>query len=217
EAIVHSRLEHPNILPFLGIYHEDTNFPLIILPFVEHGSLEGLLDRMEPSELMEQPKLVRILIGSARGLVYLHTRDPPILHGDLHPGNILIDEFNNPILCDFGVGKIRHEKSLSLMNHGEGGRTRFVAPELWETNRSTQKSDVFALAMVYLNAWTARPPFAEIQQRWRVAKSLTEGMRPKEPVRAVALGPGARASFWNLLALMWAQEPASRPQGGEVL
>ncbi|KAF8301351.1 kinase-like protein, partial [Clavulina sp. PMI_390] len=218
EAIIHSQLQHPNILPFLGIYHEETgSLPLMILPFLEHGSLEKLLDDLRPSGLMDQSALIKIVVGSARGLVYLHSRDPPIIHGDLHPGNILIDKSGIPILCDFGLGRIHHNISRIHTKHEAGGKLWFVAPEVWESTRSTKKSDVFSLAMTYLNAWTAQPPFFELDQGWRVASALSEGLRPMLPTKSVALDPAGKGDFWELLKHMWTQEPSNRPTSDYVL
>ncbi|KAF8290844.1 kinase-like protein, partial [Clavulina sp. PMI_390] len=213
--ILHSQLHHPNVLPFLGVYHErDSPLPLIVLPFLEHGSLEKLLANQKPDGLIEQADLVRIV---TRGLVYLHSRDPPIIHGDIHPGNILLDEFNNPILCDFGFGRICHEVARSQTKHEDGGRLRFIAPELWDTPGSSQKSDIFAIAMTYLNAWSGQPPFHQIRPDWKVASRLNDGLRPTRPITAVELGTRARDGLWELLMAMWAHETSSRPSSDQVL
>ncbi|KAF8291758.1 kinase-like protein, partial [Clavulina sp. PMI_390] len=217
EAIVHSQLHHPNILPFLGIYYEGASaHPLVILPFLERGSLEKLLADLN-GKLMKQSDLIMILAGLARGLVYLHSRGPPIIHGDLQPGNVLINNLGNPVLCDFGLGRIRHEISRSCTDHINGGRLRFVAPELWDLAGSSQQSDVFALAMTYLNAWSGQPPFPEISQEWRVASELSKGSRPAKPLKAVVLGHEVEAEFWKLLESMWVHQASNRPLSGQVL
>ncbi|KAF8307208.1 kinase-like protein, partial [Clavulina sp. PMI_390] len=215
--IIHSQLHHPNILPFLGIYYESAySVPLVILPYIERGSLERLLAELKPEKLMEQSDMITI-VSLARGLVYLHSRDPPIIHGDLQPGNVLINNLGNPVLCDFGLGRIRHEISRSCTDHINGGRLRFVAPELWDLAGSSQQSDVFALAMTYLNAWSGQPPFPEISQEWRVASELSKGSRPAKPLKAVVLGHEVEAEFWKLLESMWVHQASNRPLSGQVL
>ncbi|KAF8317398.1 kinase-like protein [Clavulina sp. PMI_390] len=222
EAIIHSQLIHPNILPFLGIYREeDDSNPLMILPFLERGSLQDLLADLTPGDFISSPDLIKILIGCARGVAYLHARNPPIIHGDIHPGNILIDESGNPVMCDFGLSRIRHEVSRSLSNREEGGRLRFLAPELHaaqvEHFRSSQESDIFALGMTYFQAWTGQPPFSDIKNELRVAAILEQGQRPMEPSKCFALDPRVKAVLWVLLTKMWEHEPAQRPSSRQLL
>ncbi|KAF8297420.1 kinase-like protein [Clavulina sp. PMI_390] len=218
EAIIHSQLNHLNILPFLGIYHEDDeSYPFTIFPFVERGSLERLLNTLEPHRLMEPQDL---LVGTARGVAYLHSRSPPIIHGDIHSGNILIQESGNPLLCDFGRSRIRHEISRGS-NREEGGRLRFLAPELsnGRTERfcSTQESDIFALAMTFLNAWSGELPFSSSKNERQIVKEVIESERPLRPASVVALEPETEQEFWSLLGEMWAQDAAERPSSGQTL
>ncbi|KAF8301078.1 kinase-like protein, partial [Clavulina sp. PMI_390] len=218
EATIHSQLNHPNILPFWGVYHEDhQSYPLTIFPFVERGSLESLLDGLEPHRLMEPQDL---LVGATRGVVYLHLQQPPIIHGDIHPGNILIDNSGSPLLCDFGRSRIRHEVSR-LSKHEEGGRARFLAPELSDGRAdrfcSTQESDVFSLAMTFLNAWSGKPPFPEVENGHKVILMLGQGKRPLRPTSSVPLDPGSEGDLWGLLAEMWAHTATNRPSSAQIL
>ncbi|KAF8312392.1 kinase-like protein, partial [Clavulina sp. PMI_390] len=221
EAITHRQLQHPNVLPFLGIYREDeTSYPLTVLPFVERGSLQDMLAGLAPGKLVGLPDF---LVGCSRGLVYLHSRTPPIVHGDLHPGNVLIDKNSSPLLCDFGRSRIRHDVSRGLSNHKdlEGGRLRFLAPELWESQTDhfclTQDSDVFALAMLYLNVWSGQPPFADITINRHVTAALRGGLRPLEPTKVIPLDSKTREDLWKLLVSMWAQKVSDRPSGNRIL
>ncbi|KAF8312400.1 kinase-like protein, partial [Clavulina sp. PMI_390] len=221
EAITHRQLQHPNILPFLGIYREDdSSYPLTVLPFVERSSLQDMLASLGPGEVIKLPDF---LIGCSRGLVYLHSRTPPIIHGDLHPGNVLVGEGISPLLCDFGRSRIRHDVSRGLSNHMdlEGGRIRFLAPELWDSQGGhfcpTQDSDVFALAMLYLNVWSGQLPFAEIASNRQVMAALNGGMHPLEPTMVTPLDPKTRGDFWKLLVDMWVHEAIKRPSANQVL
>ncbi|KAF8316078.1 kinase-like protein [Clavulina sp. PMI_390] len=221
EAIIHSQLCHPNVLPFWGLYQEDEgSVPHSIFPFVERGSLEDLLANFEPGQMMQLSDLIEILVGTARGVSYLHSRKPPVIHGDIHPGNILIGETGSPLLCDFGRSRIRHEVSRKSERE-EGGRARFLAPELsgGQTDQfsPTQESDVFALAMTFLNAWSGEPPFPGIKNALQVSAALSIGERPTRPAFSVPLDPASNNDFWALLVDMWAQETAKRPSSNKVL
>ncbi|KAF8301391.1 kinase-like protein, partial [Clavulina sp. PMI_390] len=233
EAITHSQLIHPNILPFLGIYHQTAESPPItILPLMERGSLQDTLN----GSSIDTDTFSRIvspishhycqltlrtyhwntqLIGITSGVVYLHSRSPSIVHGDLHPGNILLDLAGNPYLCDFGLSRIRHEITRTRTMIQEAGRLRFLAPELsggWSKRfRTSPASDIFSLAMTFYNAWGGRLPFHEVRNDIKVAGKYRKGLRPDHPSDAVALAQTSKQPLWELLQEMWAQEPSSRP------
>ncbi|KAF8312101.1 kinase-like protein [Clavulina sp. PMI_390] len=212
EAITHAQLSHPNILPFLGVYHEHVDSPpMMVLPFLERGSLQDLLIERQ----LVAGDFQEIVLGISRGVVYLHSRQPPIVHGDLHPGNILLDSFGTPQLCDFGLSRIRHTVTRTRTLLMEGGRLRFLAPELTngltERFRTTLASDVFSLALTFLNLWTGKQPFSQIPKDRKVALALRKGKRPTRPNVQVGLEPEAESRLWTLLNDMWAQDSGSRP------
>ncbi|KAF8312069.1 kinase-like protein, partial [Clavulina sp. PMI_390] len=211
EAITHAQLSHPNILPFLGVFQEHADSPpVMVLPFLERGSLQDILidQRLSTSDFQ------RIALGITEGVAYLHSRQPPIVHGDLHPGNVLLDNFGNPCLCDFGLSRIRHEVTRTGTLLMEGGRLRFLAPELFtaytETFRTSMATDVFSLAMTFLNIWSGKPPFCEVTMDKKVASKLKKGKRPARPAMSLGLVPAAESALWTLLNEMWAQEPTAR-------
>lgn len=101
----------------------------------------------------------------------------------------------------------------------EGGRLRYLAPELsvglTANFRTTQASDVFALAMTFLHVWAREPPFYEIKNEVKVAASYRKGRRPKKPSNEAGIME-AEGEFWALLDVMWAQEPLDRPLSAVV-
>ncbi|KAF8314691.1 kinase-like protein [Clavulina sp. PMI_390] len=217
EAITHSLLNHPNILPFLGIYHEEIDSPPVtILPLIERGSLQQLL----AGPLVSPMTLQRILIGITSGVVYLHSLQPPIVHGDLHSGNVLIGDDDIPYLCDFGLSHIRHEVTRTRTIIREGGMRRFMAPELssgsMERFRATTATDIFSLAMTFLSAWSGQPPFSDIRQDTKVVVNLRNGLRPTLPTKLVELTRNAKLQLWDLLNKMWLPAPGDRPSSADV-
>ncbi|KAF8318136.1 kinase-like protein, partial [Clavulina sp. PMI_390] len=220
EAITHSQLHHPNILPFQGVYHEDSNSPpLTIVPYIDGGSLQGLLT---PKTLIDTTTFQRILFGISEGVCYLHSLQPPVIHGDLHPGNVLLDKKREAYLCDFGLSRVRHEVSRTRTQRVDGGFMRFLAPELTNSEaskfRTTGESDVYSLAMLLFNIWTGERPFSNIELEWRVAVASTTGERPKKPTgRKVRIPQAAEGQFWTLLQQMWDKKPKTRPTSHDVL
>jgi len=105
--------------------------------------------------LQDHPNTERIPLiqGISKGLRYLHGLSPPIIHGDLKPPNILIDQDGNPRLTDFGLSWMQADATLWKTTRREGhGTLRYMSPELFEesTCMSSDKSDVYAFGMT---AW----------------------------------------------------------------
>ncbi|KAF8318085.1 kinase-like protein, partial [Clavulina sp. PMI_390] len=163
------------------------------------------------------------LLGISRGVEYLHSRNPPVIHGDLHPGNVLLDWDDRAYLCDFGLSRIRHEvtRTRSMVNSQEGGYYRYMAPELTqeleERFRTSQESDVFSLAMTFLHAWSGEKPFGGKWNEWQVAELFQKRERPPRPPFEVDLADPEEAALWNLIVEMWAHEPRRRPSAATVV
>ncbi|KAF8297000.1 kinase-like protein [Clavulina sp. PMI_390] len=220
EAITHSQLDHPNILRFLGIYRDGPSLPLIITPFIKRGSLRACLKSKSPYPY-DQESLRRVLVGMTGGLAYLHSQRPPVIHGDLHPGNVLIDDSGEPHLCDFGFSRIRHEVSRSLTMIQEGGMTSFLAPELLDISdgkfRTNKASDMYSLAMTCMNAWSGKKPLFGKPNEPQTSPLAIEKRRPERPNSGIVLAIHVQEALWHLLEDMWAHDPADRPSGNQVL
>ncbi|KAI8545260.1 hypothetical protein RHMOL_Rhmol07G0027600 [Rhododendron molle] len=120
------------VVPILGFSSDDRRGRqcrrrrrlLLVYEYMRNGSLQdALLDRKCP-ELMEWKKRYAIAINVARGIQILHCLNPPIIHGDIKPSNILIDAFFNAKLADFGLARALTEDELggAVLEIGEEGR-----------------------------------------------------------------------------------------------
>jgi len=100
----------------------------------------------------------------------------------------------------------------------EGGRVRFLAPELSDGSeefRTSAKSDIFSLGMTFLNVWTHQRPFAEWNDR-KAEAAIRNERRPKRPAARVDLAPEMEDEFWQLIQRMWAHAAGDRPSSGYV-
>ncbi|XVF78927.1 hypothetical protein PTKIN_Ptkin14bG0177600 [Pterospermum kingtungense] len=150
-----SRTSHVNVVPFLGFCYENSMRPFIY-EYMPNGSLDkfichqGSRDKAHP---LEQKTLFEIAIGIARGLEYLHRGcNTRILHLDIKPHNILLDENFCPKISDFGLAKLCERKESILSVISARGTIGYIAPELFCRNFGgvSYKSDVYSYGMMVL-------------------------------------------------------------------
>ncbi|XP_017604785.2 LEAF RUST 10 DISEASE-RESISTANCE LOCUS RECEPTOR-LIKE PROTEIN KINASE-like 2.1 [Gossypium arboreum] len=150
-----SRTSHVNIVSLLGFCFEKSKRALIY-EFMPHGSLDGFIyDRglHHRSCRLEWRTLYDIALGIARGLEYLHqgckTR---ILHFDIKPHNILLDENFCPKISDFGLSKLCERKESIISMACARGTVGYIAPEVFCRNFGgvSYKSDVYSYGMMVL-------------------------------------------------------------------
>jgi serine/threonine protein kinase len=148
-----SRTSHVNIVTLMGFCFEGPKRALIY-EFMPNGSLEKFIYKKNPSKAdcrLEWETTYKIALGIAHGLDYLHKGcNTRILHFDIKPHNILLDENFCPKISDFGLAKIcaKDESMISML--GARGTAGYVAPELVCRNfgRVSHKSDVYSYGMM---------------------------------------------------------------------
>ncbi|XP_047258403.1 LEAF RUST 10 DISEASE-RESISTANCE LOCUS RECEPTOR-LIKE PROTEIN KINASE-like 2.1, partial [Capsicum annuum] len=149
-----SRTSHVNIVSLVGFCFEGRKRALVY-EFMPNGSLEKFIyeERSENVRQLGWPILYKIALGIARGLEYLHrgciTR---ILHFDIKPHNILLDEDFCPKISDFGLAKLCVKKESIVSMLGARGTSGYIAPEIVCRNLGgvSHKSDVYSYGMMVL-------------------------------------------------------------------
>ncbi|KAI6677071.1 hypothetical protein NL676_037867 [Syzygium grande] len=150
-----SRTSHVNIVSLLGFCFEGSKRALVY-ELMPNGSLEKFIFKSNTSEANQQlswETLYNISLGIALGLEYLHRGcNARILHFDIKPHNILLDQNYCPKISDFGLAKIcpREESTVSML--GARGTAGYIAPELVLRNIGgvSHKSDVYSYGMMVL-------------------------------------------------------------------
>ncbi|KAI9128102.1 hypothetical protein K1719_001095 [Acacia pycnantha] len=150
-----SRTSHVNIVTLLGFCFE-RNKGVLIYEYMSNGSLDNFIyKRGSPNAFctLEWKVLYQVAIGIARGLEYLHRGcNTRILHLDIKPQNILLDEEFSPKISDFGLAKICQKRESIVSILGTRGTIGFIAPELF--NRAfggvSHKADVYSYGMLVL-------------------------------------------------------------------
>jgi Leucine-rich repeat (LRR) protein len=153
-----SRAQHENLVLLQG-YCKVGNDRLLIYSYMENGSLDYWLhERADSGVLLDWRKRLRIALGSARGLAYLHLScDPHILHRDIKSSNILLDENFEAHLADFGLARLicAYETHVTTDVVGTLG---YIPPEYGQSPVATYKGDVYSFGIVLLELLTGRRP-----------------------------------------------------------
>ncbi|XP_061947722.1 LEAF RUST 10 DISEASE-RESISTANCE LOCUS RECEPTOR-LIKE PROTEIN KINASE-like 2.4 isoform X2 [Populus nigra] len=150
-----SRTSHVNVVTLLGFCYE-RNKRALIYEFMPNGSLDNFLsDKGSPhtNYRLEWKKLYEIAVGIARGLEYLHRGcNTRIVHFDIKPHNILLDEDFCPKISDFGLAKLCKSKVSKISMIGARGTIGYIAPEVFcrSFGGVTYKSDVYSYGMMVL-------------------------------------------------------------------
>ncbi|KAM3350825.1 hypothetical protein ACQJBY_023100 [Aegilops geniculata] len=155
-----SRTSHVNVVTLLGFCLEGSKRALIY-DYMPNGSLEryAFKDSSEGGNTLGWEKLFDIAVGIARGLEYLHRGcNTRIVHFDIKPHNILLDQNFCPKISDFGLAKLCLNKESAISIGGARGTIGYIAPEVYSKQYGavSSKSDVYSYGMMVLEMVGAR-------------------------------------------------------------
>ncbi|CAH8330091.1 unnamed protein product [Eruca vesicaria subsp. sativa] len=153
------RLRHKNLVNLQG-WCKHGNDLLLIYDYVPNGCLDSLLysKPRRSGAVLSWNARFQIAKGVAAGLLYLHEEwEKIVIHRDVKPSNVLIDEDMNPRLGDFGLARLYERGSLSHTNVVVG-TIGYMAPELTRNGNSSSASDVFAFGVLLLEIVSGRKP-----------------------------------------------------------
>ena len=141
---------HPNILPLCGVMFNEKKRKIGLLTPLKWGSLAKVIDNIFkgspdqiPKEFNNEMKQ-KIIFGITVGLYYLSLKN--IIHRDIKPQNILLDEDFNPFICDFGFAKERNHSFRG--SHNIVGTLFFMDPDMFLNHKSNEKVDIYSWAIV---------------------------------------------------------------------
>ena len=150
EAELIARLEHPHIVPLYDFWR-DPNGAFLVMRLVRGGSLRNYQQKLS----LEQIARVTEQIGAA--LTIAHREN--VVHRDIKPDNILMDEDANAYLSDFGIATIVGAES-EAGDEGISGSVPYLPPEQFTGHAPSSKGDIYALGMVLFELLTGEHPFA---------------------------------------------------------
>ncbi|KAG8930746.1 hypothetical protein FRC00_000993 [Tulasnella sp. 408] len=213
EVTIWRNLHHPCIAPLMGF----TVQPSIALvsPWYANGNVQRYIN------LHRDCDRLKLLHEIAQGLTYLHQFAPPVVHGDIKPDNILIDDDGSAVIIDFGLSRSLVETVPGLISSNRGaGNVRWMAPELVDGRLpKSLKGDVYSFASLALNILTGAIPFVNFKNEAALIVALVTGHCPPRPAparRRMSCKPALEEPLWTLLDECWTSNPAERPTTREI-
>ncbi|CAL9240165.1 unnamed protein product [Arabidopsis halleri] len=162
EVEIISRVHHRHLVSLVGYCISDSE-RLLIYEYVPNQTLEHHLHG-KGRPVLEWAKRVRIAIGSAKGLAYLHEDcHPKIIHRDIKSANILLDNEFEVQVADFGLAKL-NDTTQTHVSTRVMGTFGYLAPEYAQSGQLTDRSDVFSFGVVLLELITGRKPVDQYHQ-----------------------------------------------------
>ncbi|KAF0899530.1 hypothetical protein E2562_020741 [Oryza meyeriana var. granulata] len=224
------RTSHVNLVRLYGFCF-DADLKALVYECMPNGSLERylFLDLDDDQQRLGFDKLFHIAVGTAKAIRYLHDEcTRRIIHYDIKPGNVLLDEEFEPKVSDFGLARLcDREKTHLTMTGGGRGTPGYAAPELWMPVPVTHKCDVYSYGMLLFEILGRRRNYMqdmESQEQWYprwVWQRLERGETEAVVARARAQGGAAgrnKAERMCSVALWCVQyRPEDRPSMASVV
>jgi serine/threonine protein kinase len=142
------RLRHPNLL---NINHFDVheNCPYLVMPYCANGSVSRQIGQMPESEIW------KFILDVSGGLAFLHSQQPPVVHQDIKPDNILITSDGRYVISDFGISRTFRTKMSRTNNNSSSGTIAYMGPERFsEKPMIVLASDIWAFGMTLYELMT---------------------------------------------------------------
>ncbi|MBW8011306.1 MAG: protein kinase [Chloroflexi bacterium] len=154
EATILASMRHPNLPRVSDHFEIEGQGQYLVMDYIEGEDLRQRMDRIGK---LSDEEIIMIGAGVCDALTYLHSRNPPILHRDIKPGNIKISPDGGIFLVDFGLAKIVHG-SQATTTGARAMTPGYSSPEQYGTARTDARSDIYSLGAMLYAAITATIP-----------------------------------------------------------
>ncbi|XP_056172231.1 leucine-rich repeat receptor protein kinase HPCA1-like [Syzygium oleosum] len=219
-----SRVHHKNLVGLVGFCYEQGE-QMLVYDYMPNGTLRESLSGKTGIHLDWQRRL-RIALGSAKGLAYLHElANPPIIHRDVKSTNILLDENLVAKVADFGLSKMVADSEKGHVSTHVKGTMGYLDPEYFMTQLLTDRSDVYSFGVLMLELITAKPPLSKgnyIVRDVRMAMDKSDrdyyGLRQVMDPSLLDMGHLEGFTWFVELAMRCVEESSiNRPRMNEVV
>eukprot|EP01129_Flabellula_baltica_P016605 TRINITY_DN896_c0_g2_i1.p1 TRINITY_DN896_c0_g2~~TRINITY_DN896_c0_g2_i1.p1 ORF type:complete len:462 (+),score=107.21 TRINITY_DN896_c0_g2_i1:181-1566(+) len=198
---------HPHICLFLGACTKPGNF-FIVTQYHPRGDVENALHSDRHLSLFTRMKWAK---HAALGVNWLHQNNPIFIHRDLKSSNLLIDENDNVLVCDFGLSQTKKLGSMLKDKHRAKGTPLWMAPEVMTFQEFNEKCDVYSFGIVLWELLTRDEPYSEHDDFSVFRKAVCED-RERPPI------PEDCPERWaDLMKSCWHHNPIARLSMEETL
>jgi eukaryotic-like serine/threonine-protein kinase len=202
EARAEAKIVHPNVVSVHDIGESDDGRPFIVMDYVAGRSLQELLAEEAP---LSSERVAIIGMGIARALAAAHVLN--IVHRDVKPANVIVDEQGIPHLMDFGLAREIVDDDPGITAPGVlVGTAFYVAPEQAQFGTASPAADLYSLGAVLYHALTGEPPFTG-ENAFDVALRRFQ----EDPAELRAVAPAADPDLATLIHALLERDPVQRP------
>ncbi|KRZ62864.1 Serine/threonine-protein kinase TNNI3K, partial [Trichinella nativa] len=216
EVSIMSRLNHPNILQFIGACLDDPSQFALVTEFAQDGSLFNALHEEKRYQIIfftfsmffDAEFKFSICFDVASAMNYLHKRSYPIIHRDLNPHNILL-KGNRALVADFGESRFVDSRDIDMTR--QPGNLRWMAPEIFlQSGSYTTKADVFSYALCVWEIYTGDIPFVHLKPATAAAEMAYRNNRP-------LLSDAIPVKIQSLINKAWHSNVQYRPEFSVIM
>lgn len=191
---------HENLLQPTG-FSIFNGIPYLVLPYCKNGSSEQLIGKQ-----LSPDNIWKFILDVSSGLNRLHTNETPIIHQDIKPANILIDNNGDYAITDFGISSKRKGGHEFYHDEENSGTMAYMAPERFQENAvPMSQSDIWAFGATLYEILSGKVPFGE-----EGGKSQIDHSSPILPI------PNIPSDIQHLISDCLAIEPGNRPSAKTI-
>jgi serine/threonine-protein kinase PknK len=201
---------HPNIVPILQVGTTRSGRPYLVMPYHSRGSLE---DRIRREGFLPVPEAIGITVKLAGALETAHRAG--ILHRDIKPGNVLLTDYGEPQLTDFGIARV--EGGFETTTGVVTGSPAFTAPEVLRSGVPSVASDIYGLGATLFAMITGHAAYERRSGEQIVAQFLRIAAEPLPNLRLDGIPDEVATAIEVSMAHNPADRPASAAAFGEIL
>jgi len=203
------RLSHKNIQPYYGYCSNLDPSLALISPFCGNGTVMDYIRNTSADDDIRN----KFVTDVASCLAYLHSHE--VVHGDLKPNNILVDDAGNACLTDFGRAKVLGESGFTTDLCA--GAAAYMAPELLPQSDEeklsrfiTPSADIYAFAMLAFEIFTDEVPYRSLKAKtqFQIMLRVHQGIRP---LRSSDTQNRISDKMWEIMQNCWVHDPVRRP------
>ncbi len=221
EASIIAKLNHPNIVTVYDL-SDFEGVPFLILRFIDGKTLKAVLQEQR----LNTQQILKIVRPIADALAYAHSRG--VLHRDVKPSNILIDNEGHVYLTDFGLARLAHSGESTSSHDMMIGSPHYISPEQAKSEAVDTRTDIYSLGIVLFEMFTGRVPFSAETPYGTILAQINQAppapreLNPKIPaaveqVILKALAKDPRQRYSSVREMMRALENAARgPQETDI-